>query len=164
MSSGDVWSSLQGHPVRDKRGRSGSSVHHVWTVTTRQKEPFRCSFMASLQKSLWCLWVNMRVNVNDLWLGYTRRSFKTMKTCDGPQKPNNQASFLSTAENTSYYYMMLPLCIRKMYSFWIFTKYWMNSLPGWDLNILNKQISLILFLPKSFQVKLKSEMKYYLSC
>lgn len=56
-------------------------------------------------------------------LHQTRRSFKTMKTCDGPQKPNNQASFLSTAENTSYYCMILPLRIRKMYSFWIFTKY-----------------------------------------
>lgn len=43
---------------------SGPSSH-------RQKDPFRCSFMASLQKSLMSL-SKYEANVNDLWLGCTR--------------------------------------------------------------------------------------------
>lgn len=86
MCSGDLRSSLQGHRVTDKRGWSGSSFHHVWTFITQTKGLVQMlfhSFTPRLEKrSLWYLCVNMTGNVNDLWLGYTRLSFRTIKMYD----------------------------------------------------------------------------------
>lgn len=99
MCSGDLRSSLQGHRVTDKRGWSGSSFHHVWTFITQTKGLVQMlfhSFTPRLEKrSLWYLCVNMTGNVNDLWLGYTRFSFRTIKMYDVAPKPGQSPDTLS---------------------------------------------------------------------